>query len=447
MQFAGLMESLFGAGLVFGAIRFSDLNSWVESQLASSGNVFVSGLLLFVGGLLASLLPCVYPLYPITVSIIRKRGGDSHRLLHPLAYYCGLLAVYTSFGVIAAISGGAFNEILRLGVTNLAISILFALLALSTAGWLEIPIFQGRDISVRPGPAGTFILGGAAGMLSSACVGPVVVGILLRLASTSHEGSMLTNVIAGGSQMLAFGMGVGLTFLVIALFGVSLPKSGNWMVAVQYLLALGIGYFSYLYLQKGLAILEFPDHTALALTISAITFVAFGYAIQSENVTTAIRVRRAVLALGAVIAGVMINQSLQVNSTERRDVIASNQSKPTVENDGNLTWHLDDVAAYEQAQLEGKPVFIDFYGAWCTNCKAFQELTHSNQELNAALQRAVLLKVRDRVPLFKKYVSDERFPELKIGLPFFVITDYKKNLLYKTSDYLKTDEMALFLSE
>ncbi|MFX8731537.1 thioredoxin domain-containing protein, partial [Acinetobacter baumannii] len=88
----------------------------------------------------------------------------------------------------------------------------------------------------------------------------------------------------------------------------------------------------------------------------------------------------------------------------------------------------------------GQNVFIDFYGPWCSNCKEFQKLTQSNAQLNAALKKATLLKVYDRKPLFRQYKDDSRFPELKIGLPFFVITDSKGNLLYKTNDYLKSDE-------
>ncbi len=92
-------------------------------------------------------------------------------------------------------------------------------------------------------------------------------------------------------------------------------------------------------------------------------------------------------------------------------------------------------------------MFIDFFGTWCSNCKAFADLTRTDSELQKALGQAVLLKIYDRTPTFKKYASDSRFPELKVGLPFFVITDQDGNLLYKTSDYQKTDEMALFVSD
>lgn len=441
--------SFYSGGVLLAQVGLSDLNSWVEARLAASGSVFVSGALLFCGGLLASLLPCVYPLYPITASIIRNRSEDSHRLLHPLAYYFGLVVVYASFGILAATFGGAFNAVLRLGITNISLSIVFALLALSTAGWLHLPLFQGRQVNVRPGVIGTVFLGGAAGMLSSACVGPVVVSILLQLAAASNDGAMIVNAAMGASQMMAFGMGVGVPFLCIALFGVALPKSGNWMLAVQYSLAAVIGFFAYVYLEKGLSILEFPEPAALTLMTASLVFASLVFWIQPEDTFLEVRIRRSVCTLGLVIAATVIFQTLQprpaLMATSAQ--MQSPLSAPKTEQDGNLTWYLDEDAAYEHAKREGKNVFIDFYGPWCTNCKAFQQLTLSNQELNDALNKSVLLKIYDRVPLFQTYKHDPRFPELKIGLPFFVITDSNRHLLYKTNDYLKTEEMLLFLNE
>ena len=444
------MSDGFSSPFLLAMSGVSDLNGWVETRLAGSGNPLTAGSLLFLGGLLASLLPCVYPLYPITASIIRKRSQGAPRWLHPLAYYAGLLAVYASFGVIAALSGGTFNAILRLGVTNIILAIVFALLALSTAGWLHIPMFHGRDVNVRPGAIGTAVLGGAAGLLSSACVGPVVVSLLLRLASHG-DGIDVGQIANGAAQMASFGAGVGLPLLCIALFGVTLPKSGSWMLSVQYILAVLIGYFSYTYLEKGLAILEFPQSAAPTIAFCAIAFVAAGCMIQSEQIFFEVRVHRAVLSFAILVSGAIIFRTLQVPqapSYESAAVSAGPTSAPAlVEQDGDLAWHLDEEKAYEDARERGRNVFIDFYGPWCTNCKEFQKLTHSDAQLNAALKQVTLLKVQDRKPLFQKYKQDARFAELKIGLPFFAITDPDGNLLYKTSDYLKTDEMMLFLSE
>ncbi|EMY06699.1 cytochrome C biogenesis protein transmembrane region domain protein [Leptospira interrogans str. 2002000626] len=71
-----------------------------------SGDGPTTGLILVMGGILASLLPCVYPLYPITVGIIRARGEGSPKILHPAIYYLGLVVTYSCFGLIAGFSGG-----------------------------------------------------------------------------------------------------------------------------------------------------------------------------------------------------------------------------------------------------------------------------------------------------------------------------------------------------
>ena len=119
----------------------------------------------------------------------------------------------------------------------------------------------------------------------------------------------------------------------------------------------------------------------------------------------------------------------------------------SVEQKGNLTWYTDKEAAYDAAKKQGKLVFLDFHGNWCTNCKYFQKLTQEDPELNEALQSAVLYKIYDTSEEFENYKEDSRFPELKVGLPFFVITDTDGNMLYKTNDYQKTEEIAMFLSE
>ncbi len=225
------------AGLLIGEVGLADFNSWVERRLGSAGGGISAYGLLFAGGLVASLLPCVYPLYPITTSIVRSRAAGGRAWPHPWAYYLGLCLVYGALGAIAATTGGAFNVVLRYGATNLLIAVLFLLLGLSTIGLLHVPLFQPRGIDAGKGLFGTAALGAAAGLLSSACVGPVVVSVLINLAAAHPEGFSLAGIAVGFSQMLAFGAGVGAPFLAIGLFGLKLPKSGPWMLYVQWLLA------------------------------------------------------------------------------------------------------------------------------------------------------------------------------------------------------------------
>ena len=165
---------------------FDRLNDWVGAQLAASSSAEPFAFL-FLGRLLASLLPCVYPLYPITVSILRGRRSELGRYAHPLAYYFGLSGVYFSFGIVAVLTGGAFNEVLRLPVANLAIGAALFALALATVGFLHFPAISGDFQPKDQGLPGSVVMGGLAGLLSSACVGPVVVSILVGLPRTRKQ--------------------------------------------------------------------------------------------------------------------------------------------------------------------------------------------------------------------------------------------------------------------
>ena len=91
-------------------------------------------------------------------------------------------------------------------------------------------------------------------------------------------------------------------------------------------------------------------------------------------------------------------------------------------------------------------VFVDFHGDWCTNGKAFQQRIADDSRLREALGRAVLLKVYDRSDTFRANQADLRFPELKIGLPFFVIADADGNVSNKSNDYTRTDDMQIVLT-
>jgi thiol:disulfide interchange protein DsbD len=439
------------ASLLLGQAGLSGVNSWIEQRLSGGQGLMSSLPLLFLGGLIASLLPCVYPLYPITASIIRSRAGGSRSWVHPLTYYAGTCLVYGAFGALAVVSGGAFNMVMQYAATNLAIAALLLVLGLSTMGLLHLPLFHGRDIAAGEGIGGTLMLGAAAGLLSSACVGPVVVSVLVTVAAAHATAFSWINLGTGVVQMLAFGAGVGVPFLLIGLFGVKLPSSGQWMLYVQYLLGALICYFAYVYLEKGLSILELTPNAIYSIAGAAAGIILFAYLLQSGEISPHARTVRSLYCLGAIVSASMMFHNLPSNSraSSGPEITTAVAPRPAeqVEKDGNLTWHLDEETAFRLAHEQGRNVFIDFYGSWCTNCKTFAAMTRTDSKLQESLAQAILLKVYDRTATFKKYAADSRFPELKVGLPFFVITDPDGNLLYKTSDYLKTDEMALFVAE
>jgi thiol:disulfide interchange protein DsbD len=360
-----------------------------------------------------------------------------------------MAVMYALFGLIAGVSGGAFNVVLRLPAVNLAIAAIFLLLALATCGWLHFHFFGGGQIGDKtPGLMGTFAMGLGAGLLSSSCVGPFVISILIGIASGDASGGFaLGAALIAAAKMLAFGIGLGTTFLVVGLFGARLPKSGKWMKYVQWALGGLIAWFSYVYLEKGLSGYGF-ESSAIGLVFAGALLLLFAaFRLQPDSVEPSQRMERALLALLAVISILALARGILPGAPSRQTTAAHVQSGPEVEQSGHLKWFLNRDDALAEAKQRGKPVFVDFYGSWCANCKAFEELTHTNEALGKALGGAVLLKIRDTSPEFKVWQNDSRFPELKVGLPFFVIMDASGNLLYKTSDYTRIDEMMLFLED
>jgi thiol:disulfide interchange protein DsbD len=411
-------------------------------QLATSSGAGAFAFL-FVGGLLASLLPCVYPLYPITVTILRARKSSLGSFAHPLAYYGGLAAIYLGFGIIAALTGGAFNAILRLPIVNIAIGAMLFLLALATVQLLIFPSLHSANENHDEGLFGTCMMGMGAGLLSSACVGPVVVSILVALAANAGAISVGTASLAA-FKMLTFGLGVGFPIVLIGIVGLTLPRGGRWMVAVQWGFAILIAYFALGYLLKGFAAYGLKDDVVHAVIIGAGLLLASVFFLQDEALLPHARMKRALLVVAGVTGALVMARNIL--PTTAAASASAQATSPEIETKGNLTWFLDKDAAYLAAAKAGKPVFLDFHGDWCTNCKAFQERVAISPELNAALQKAVLLKVYDGSALFRSYTADPRFPELKVGLPFFIVTDPNGNVIYKTSDFTRTDEMILVLS-
>jgi thiol:disulfide interchange protein DsbD len=288
-------------------------------------------------------------------------------------------------------------------------------------------------------------MGAGAGLLSSACVGPIVVSILVGIASNSTEINLLSVGIAS-AKMTLFGLGVGVPILLLGVFGLTLPKSGKWMVYIQWVFAGLIAYFAYGYLLKGLSGLGFDEQTAVYLLLGAAIFLIGLVNIQSKERARQERILKAGYGLAAVV-GLLLMSSLVLSRAipSGGSTTSSTPAASLIETKGALNWHLDKEAAYREAEKTGKLVFVDFHADWCTNCKAFQEKTQADSALNKALQNAVLYKVYDTSLAFEAYKADPRFPELKVGIPFFLITDAAGNVLYKTSDYTQTEEMILFL--
>ncbi len=426
---------------------FESLTRAIDALAAGSlGNPAIAFPVYFLAGLASSVFPCVYPLIPITAGFLqnRTRAGES-RWKHPLLYWAGATLAYGALGLVAALSGGAFNVFMQNGLVITLTGFLFLFLAAVTLDWYPLTWGAGDRLvqgAARHSGAGfTVIMGFFAGLVASACVAPALVAMLLFVAKHAAESASSAAVVAyGGALALSFGAGIGVPFFLAGVLGARLPKSGPWMSVVKHGFAALVLLAAAWELSKGFQTLGYSEmDVSLILGGIALVIVAAWLGLKpapTENKRGLTRFIFALLALlfaaALIIRGAGLGAIVgPANNAGAGAAAAADQFEMT----GDLKFYRDRDYAYALAAREGRPVFIDFYADWCANCKDFAKLAESDARLNAALKQAVLLKIYDTDAAFAEYQNDPRYPELMIGLPFFLVMKSDGEFHWKGNNY------------
>ncbi|NOT84831.1 MAG: DUF255 domain-containing protein [Methylococcaceae bacterium] len=450
--------------------------------------------LMFIAGLLSVATPCVYPMLPITSMFIvnRAQGVPKKEKQHALVYLIGIIGTYMLLGLMAGMSGGAFNTLMQSAWVNIGFAVFFAFFALALLGFYELGFMQNevnsldqRSSKVK-GLTGTWLMGSVAGLVISPCVGPIVFALLLQVAdkiAAKADALALVNqqlsfwgkfgISAQGSLMMAgFGLGVGLPFFLVSILKFKkLPKAGYWMNKVKYGFGFAILYFAFTYLEKGMGVLGVEHATTLTLVIG---MLGVWIAIVQCNVLTLlpedVQPNKKMLhycgVMSMLVGGWLVTASLaqlpgmnnfQAHSIALSAATADTDSNslatkvvagPLVEKEAGISWYRNLAAAQKLAQRTGKPVFIDFYASWCSNCAAFKTETVNNNQLNQALrEKAIAVKLVDKEPDFEVCREDVQYRQLKIGLPYFAILTPEGRLSWSGTDYKAAEKMVAELTK
>lgn len=207
-------------------ILLSQFDTYLQSSLLASL------VIAFLGGVLASLTPCVYPMIPITAGVIGHAnvGGSKRRgFVLSLTYVIGMALTYAALGIFAAATGRFFGSINSSPWTFLVVGNVFLLFGLGMLDVMQLPTFAGKFTNKRLGIAGIFLAGISSALVAGPCTTPVLGSLLAYTASSQ-------SLIMGGLLLFVFSLGMGALLLGVGTFSsflASIPRSGAWMVKIK----------------------------------------------------------------------------------------------------------------------------------------------------------------------------------------------------------------------
>ncbi len=381
------------------------------AQLLRSGSFAVGAAVVFAGGLLTALTPCVYPLIPITVSVFgaRRAEGRARALLLTGAYIVGMGLVFSALGVLAAKTGQAFGSLLGHPVAVTGLALFLLLLAASMFGAFELelpPALQQRLSSVGgSGVAGALLMGSVSGFLAAPCTGPVLTGLLAFVAQSQSTA-------LGAGLLFVYALGIGVPFFLLGVFTVRLPRGGVWMEWVKSLLGIVLVALAATYLKDALppareSALALAGQLgrvpgALVAALLAVAGVLLGAVHLSFKAGARPFLLKAAGVLLVVLALLVRTAALDAPGTGSLWVRLGWAQPPAAP---TFQWHAvlpapeaefsraDFDAVLAQAREQGRPVMVDFYADWCAACKELDRHTYPAAEVIEASSRFLNLKV------------------------------------------------------
>lgn len=378
-----------------------------------SENYWTYLLLGFIGGMIALLTPCVFPMIPLTVSFFTKGAKNKakgRRDAVVYGFFILLIFVLLSvpFHLVDGIAGNIFNQISTSVWLNLTFFVIFMVFAFSFFGYFEIMLpssiaNKSSQAEESGGFIGIFFMALTLVIVSFSCTGPILGSLLGSAVTGSANVPMLLTFALGG-----FGLAWAIVFGLLALFPQalqSLPKSGGWMNTVKVVLGfievgLALKFLSKADLVSKTFLLKRELFIALWIIITlALVLYLFGkirFPHDDKNPKISLgRKLFGVLGIGFLI---YLAQGLIPGERPKLQLLSGilpplNVSYLHEEGDGILGMHPahDYFEAIKLAKEQNKPILIDFTGYGCENCRKMEEFVWTEPDILPILQNEVVL--------------------------------------------------------
>lgn len=378
----------------------------------SSWLIFVGG---FIGGLLALLTPCVWPMIPLTVSFfLKKSGSRSKAITNALLYGISIIVIYLVLGlaVTAIFGASALNALSTNAIFNIIFFLMLVIFAISFFGAFDIKLPDSwankmdENAEKTSGLLSIFFMAFTLTLVSFSCTGPIIGTLLVEAAN-------MGNYSGPAVGMFGFALALAIPFSLFAIFPSWLkevPKSGGWMTTVKVTLgfielALSLKFLSVADLAYGWGILDREVFVSLWIVIFALLgFYLLGkirFAHEDEN--EGIGVFRFFLAMISLAFSIYLVPGLWGAPLKSVSAFVP----PLYTQDFNLydegmTHYEDFDKGMRAAQAQGKPAFIDFSGYGCVNCREMEASVLNDNKVKDILEKDfvfITLMVDDKRPL------------------------------------------------
>ncbi len=376
-----------------------------DAPATRSFATFAAAILAAFGiGLALTFTPCVLPMIPILSSIIVGQGGQNISKLRggmlSTAYVLGTAVTYTAAGVLAGATGDQlqayFQNIWAIGI----LSFIFVLLALPMFGFyeLQMPSFiqsrlQERTQTLKGGSyIGVFIMGLVSALIVGACVSPLLISAL-SVAISSRD------PVLGGAIMFSMALGMGVVLIGIGIgAGFLLPRAGAWMDRVKY--AFGVMLIAVaIYLLGVLPQVPVLYFWAALLIVTGVYLNATqplpagvsGWAYFAKGIGTLLLVWGVAALVGAFYGQRDIMKPLPSVAAPAVNAVSAVPAE-TGAHFTRVSTVSDYQRAFAAAQAQHKPILVDFYATWCTDCLRMEKITFTDPRVRTALGRFALIQ-------------------------------------------------------
>jgi thiol:disulfide interchange protein DsbD len=354
----------------------------------------VAILLVFVGGILLSFTPCVYPVIPITVGYIgaRAQGKPLRGFILSLAFVLGIAVVYSALGIFSAATGTLFGSISGSPGVRYFVVAVFVIMGFSMIGAFDINLpasWQGKlQGGERKGLGGAFIIGMVSSLVIAPCVGPVLVALLTWVAQSG-------SIFLGFMYLFVLSLGLGMLFLVIGTLSgalTALPQAGAWMDAIKKFFGILLFAGAFLIIKPVISTWLFNVLLGVFLVMVGVGWKAFlpGSELESlkDKLAKSISILLLILGILYFVLGV-----LALKGIDLRGGLAPGTASALAER-ASPNWMVNqEPEALAKARQEREPVIIDFYADWCAACVELDEKTWSNPDVIAKFSQVVPLKM------------------------------------------------------